>query len=120
MSAQIYIEGGGDSKEGTTHCREAFSKLLQKAGFSGRMPRLVASGSRNSAYKDFYTAHAYASPQECVALLIDSEEPVENIEETWQHLRGRDDWKRPQDAKNCQVFLMTTCMETWILADTEL
>ena len=52
-----------------------------------------------------------------VALLIDSEEPLSNIDETWDHLMRRDRWQRPRGAQDDQVLFMTTCMETWIVAD---
>ena len=87
VSARIYLEGGGNRTEGKTRCREAFRKLLERCGLPGRMPRLVASGSRNTAFDNFSTAHSNASAAEYIALLIDSEEPVSNIEETWEHLR---------------------------------
>ena len=100
MSAEIYLEGGGDSREGKIRCREGFRKLLEKCGFRGRMPGLVACGSRNSAYDDFALAHAraHAAGTDYVGLLIDSEEPVANIGETWNHLRDRDDWETPPGA----------------------
>ena len=117
VSARIYLEGGGDSKDGKTRCREGFHKLLQKCGLTGRMPRLIASGGRNNAFDSFKTAHSNSPRTEYVALMIDSEDPVSNIEETWNHLRERDGWSRPQGAKDDQVLFMTTCMETWIVAD---
>ncbi len=119
MSAEIYLEGGGDSREGRIRCREGFRKLLEKCGFSGRMPGLVACGSRESAYADFTRAHARpgVAGADYVGLLIDSEEPVANIDETWSHLRNRDDWERPAGAGNDQALLMTTCMETWLVSD---
>ncbi len=40
MSATIFLEGGGDSKELHIRCREGFRQLLEKCGFKGRMPRL--------------------------------------------------------------------------------
>ena len=52
-----------------------------------------------------------------VAMLVDSEDPIANVEETWKHLKTRDNWVRPAGAADEQVFLMTTCMETWIVAD---
>lgn len=30
---KIYVEGGGDSSSLKSECREAFSKLIQNAGF---------------------------------------------------------------------------------------
>jgi hypothetical protein len=50
-------------------------------------------------------------------LLIDSEDPVDDPDKTWTHLKKRDDWDRPSGATDEQVLFMTTCMETWIVAD---
>lgn len=117
MNKIIYLEGGGDSKELHARCREGFQKLLENCGFAGRMPRLVACGSRNEAYNDFKTGHRDKGSSEYVAMLIDSEEPVANLESTWEHLRQRDGWQTPSGADDRQVLFMTTCMETWIIAD---
>ena len=117
VSARIYLEGGGDSKDGSRRCREGFRKLLERCGLSGRMPKLVASGSRSDAFDRFKAFHSYVSGTEYVALLIDSEGRVSDIQETWDHLRRTDGWQRPEGARNDQVLLMTTCMETWIVAD---
>jgi hypothetical protein len=119
MRALIFIEGGGDSKELHIECRRAFRILLEKSGFAGRMPRLVACGGRNAAYDDFSTAHENANARDYVALLVDSEDPVKNIGGTWAHLETRDKWLRPEGAGDDQVFFMTTCMETWIVADIQ-
>jgi hypothetical protein len=117
VNATIYLEGGGDSKELHARCREGFRRLLESCGFAGRMPRLVACGGRGEAYEDFKAAHQEAGPVAYVALLVDSEEPVANLEETWAHLHRRDGWQMPKDAEDWQVLFMTTCMETWIVAD---
>ena len=114
--ARIYLEGGGDSKELHTRCREGFRKLLEQAGFAGRMPRLVACGGRRAAFDDFCTGHGRAG-FEYVALLVDSEEPVAHLEQPWAHLRWHDGWQRPRGASNHQALLMITCMETWIACD---
>ncbi len=118
MSARIYIEGA-ESKQDQIRCREGFRKLLEQAGFAKRMPRLTACGSRGSAFDDFKTAHSSREPNEFVALLIDSEDPVADTDKTWAHLKSRpgDNWDCPPQATDEQVFLMTTCMETWILGD---
>lgn len=118
MRAYIYIEGGGDSKGLHVRCRQGFRLLLERCGFSGRMPRLVACGGRSAAYGDFKTAHE-SNKAEYVAMLIDSEKPVSNPEETWDHLRNFDRWERPDGADDEQVLFMTTCMETWIVADRD-
>lgn len=117
MSTRIFLEGGGNSKDGRTRCREGFRKLLERCGYRDRMPRLVASGGRTQAYDDFTIAHAHATTPDYVGMLIDSEDPVQDINETWNHLRGRDNWDRPLGARDDQVLLMTVCMETWIASD---
>jgi hypothetical protein len=115
--SRVYLEGGGDSKELNARCREGFRKLLEKSGFKLRMPRLVASGGRADTFNDFLIA--YHGAETYVAMIVDSEDPVADIEATWDHLRARDGWLRPPGAENEQVVLMTTCMETWIAADRE-
>ena len=116
VSARLYIEGG-ESKEDQIRCREGFRKLLEKEGFSGRLPRLTACGGRNSAFDDFRTAFAKRKEGDYIAMLIDSEDPPGDIEQTWNHLNQRDGWTRPATANDEQVLFMTTCMETWIVAD---
>jgi len=116
VNARLYIEGG-ESKEDQIRCREGFRKLLEKMGFSGRLPRLTACGGRASAFDDFRTAHASPKRGGFIAMLVDSEDPLEDIEKTWNHLRARDGWVRPPGAQDEQVLFMTTCMETWIVAD---
>ena len=116
VNARIYLEGGG-GKDLNTRCREGFRKLLEKCGFSGRMPKLTACGSRNAAFDDFNTEHSYTSNNDCVFLLVDSEDPVPDIDKPWEHLSIRDGWIRPSGADDEQALLMTTCMETWIAAD---
>ncbi len=113
----IYLEGGGDSAQLRIRCREGFRKLLEKSGFVGRMPRLVACGSRQTAFGRFNTAFLAKVDGEYVALLIDSEDPMTNINQTWDHLAIRDGWARPIGAADDQVLMITTCMETWIIVD---
>ena len=56
-------------------------------------------------------------------LLVDSEAPVQNASEdpdadsAWKHLTSRDGWACPNGVNADQAQLMTTCMETWIMAD---
>ena len=81
------------------------------------MPRLSACGGRGSAFDDFKTAHARRKVGDYIAMLIDSEDPVVDLEKTWDHLNSRDQWDKPTAAIDEQVLFMTTCMETWIVAD---
>lgn len=118
MSAHLYIEGGS-SKMDKSRCREGFRKLLEASGLRGRMPRLVACGGRSAVFDDFQTAHRQGGAAGFVAMLVDSEEPLADVERTWDHLRKRDSWSRPAGAEDEQVLFMTTSMETWIVADRE-
>ena len=116
MSAHLYIEGG-ESKEAQIHCREGFRRLIEKAGFLGKMPRLSACGGRGAAFDDFKTATLTCRAGDYVAMLVDSEDPPSDVEKTWDHLKIRDAWEKPAGAVDEQVLFMTTCMETWIVAD---
>ena len=53
---------------------------------------------------------------------IDSEEPVADVEQAWEHLAAVTTvatWEKPTDAQDDQVLFMTACMETWIAADRD-
>jgi hypothetical protein len=121
---KLYVEGGGRSKEHQARCREGFSKLIGKAGFTGRMPAIVAGGSRNDAYRAFTIAQR-GQGDVYPLLLVDSEDPVTAADESpdspmaWDHLARRDGWERPSIATNDQAQLMTTCMESWLIADSQ-
>lgn len=119
MTIKVYVEGGGDSPSLHNLCREGFRKFLQSAGLGGKMPRIVASGSRNAAYEDFKTAMRSRSTNELPLLLVDSEGPVAQESTPWQHLKVRDGWDRPPGANDDQTFLMVQAMETWLIADRE-
>lgn len=127
MSAVIFLEGGAigaDSKEINARCREGFRKLLDKwaAGRRWRMPRLVACGGRDSVFEDFARAHRIRAGGDYVAMWIDSEEPMNDPERAWVHLRNIrtvSPWVKPREAQDDQVLFMTTCMETWIVADRQ-
>ena len=116
MSAILYLEGGGDSKELHARCREGFRRLLERCGFQGRMPRLVACGGRDAAFGDFTFAHN-GRMANFVAMWIDSEDLLADLELTWAHLKARDQWAQPGGAVDQQVLFMTTCMETWLVTD---
>ena len=116
MSAILYLEGGGDSKELHARCREGFRRLLERCGFQGRMPRLVACGGRDMTFSDFNFAHA-GGIADFVAMWIDSEDLLGELEATWAHLKARDDWNQSAGSTDELVLFMTTCMETWLVAD---
>lgn len=114
---KLYVEGGGDSHALHSRCREGFCGFLKKAGFRGRMPRIVACGGRQSAFDDFKTA---CESNETALLLIDSEDCV-SVNSPWVHLANRpgDRFAKPQNAKDDHCHLMVVCMESWFLADKD-
>jgi hypothetical protein len=116
VNVRIYVEGGGKGKSLKSSCREGFSKLIAKAGFQERMPKIVACGSRNDAYEDFKTAQQNETGY--AILLVDSEEPFQSSN-AWAHQKTHDNWSRPQDASDDQAQLMVTCMETWMIVDRQ-
>ena len=89
--------------------------FFQRAGFKGRMPAVVACGSRNDTYYDYCTAIANAGQNDFPVLLVDSESAV--TREPWDHLRDRDGWRRPTESLGEHAQLMVQCMEAWFLAD---
>ena len=121
VATKLYVEGGGDSNALRTRCREGFTAFLEKAGLEGRMPRIVACGTRGKAYDHFCTALRQRGSREFVVLLVDSEEPVPAGSGPWEFLLFRKDdrWSRPADAANDDIHLMVQCMEAWFLADKD-
>ena len=123
---KLYVEGGGDTAALRTACREGFAKFLEQAGLKGRMPRIVACGSRRDAYESFCASIKMGEP---AFLLVDSEAPVAAQHQEgqpdawlpWQHLAQRpgDQWLKPVNAEESQCHLMVQCMENWFLADRE-
>lgn len=118
MNVKIYVEGGGDNKALKTLCRKGFRQFFERAGLQGRMPRIIACGSRDDAYSSFMTAAANAGENGFPVLLVDSEEEVAE-DQPWKHLKVRDNWQRPELAEDDQAHLMVQCMESWFLADRE-
>ncbi len=112
VSVKVFVEGGGDAKSLRSECREGFRTFIEKAGLNEKMPRIVPSGGRENAYKDFEVAHQYGKAM----LLVDAERPVEQGG-SWRHLNNRDGWPRPAGATDEQCHLMVQIMESWFLAD---
>ena len=119
MSAEIFVEGGGDSNFLKSRCREGFKLLLEKSGFKKRMPKIHPSGDGGAALKRFSKAYANSGRTDYLGLLIDSEDPVDNINKPWDHLSKQHatGWSRPKGASDDHLLFMTTSMETWVAAD---
>ena len=114
VTTKLCVEGGGN-KTLNRECRRGFGKFVEKAGAAGKMPQIVACGSRENAYDSFKTVLATG----CAAiLLVDAEEQV-TAQGPWQHLKTRDNWDRPSSATDDQCHLMVQAMESWFLADVD-
>ena len=116
VKIKIYAEGGSRGKL-ATECRQGFRMFFERAGLSGRMPAVVACGSRNDAYDDFCTAVKRPRENVLPLLLVDSEEAFSGT--PWAHLKARDNWDRPDGVTDDHAFLMVQCMEAWFLADRD-
>ncbi|GEO82142.1 DUF4276 family protein [Pararhodospirillum oryzae] len=120
---KIFVEGGGQTADIQQKCRKGFHEFLAKAGVCKR-PRIVASGSRQEAYKDYCTA---VRNGEDAFLLVDSEGPVDPAHQNgnstdwipWAHLGKQEGWEKPARVDEDACHLMVRCMENWFLADRE-
>lgn len=118
MNVTLYVEGGGDGAALQSRCREGFRRWLEAAGFGrGRLPHIVAAGSRDEAFRQFRIAMLDRGAEELSLLLVDSEDAVAPGATVWDHLKAPGVWVRPAHATDKQAFLMVRCMETWLLAD---
>lgn len=112
----MYMEGGGDSKEGKARLRQGMSEFIRKV-VSQKKPgwKVVTCGSRNDAHDAFQNAN-YTSPENFNMLLVDSEGPVAQPPRT--HLIQRDRWKL-RGVSEESIHLMIQVMESWIVADPD-
>ena len=112
----IYMEGGGNSRDGKAALRvgmDALLKPLKDVAQRERLRwRLIACGGRDAAFKAF--RHAANGGDAIVALLVDSEGSVSTTPTA--HLIQRDGWQL-QFADDDAIHLMVQVMETWIVAD---
>jgi hypothetical protein len=121
---KLFVEGGGDRNTLKTECRNTFADFLKKADFSGKMPRIIACGSRRKAFES-YTDEIVSGGK--AFLLVDSETTVEDKFQKgeicnwkpWAHLLSRDGWIKPINAKDIDCHLMVQIMETWFIADID-
>lgn len=123
---KVFVEGGGSEERQRRVCRQGLRKFLEKSGFKGRMPKIIAGGPRQEAYDSYCNE---LSGDEPVLLLVDSEGPVKAHHQAdraedwqpWQHLGERPDdrWAKPSGASDTDCHLMVESMENWLLADRE-
>ena len=102
MTTKIFLEGGGDAKDLQARCREGFrSDYWRSAGSRdanaaiGRLWR-----SREPFTITSRLAHANNTAGGYIAMWIDSEDPIDDVEAAWQHLRNAGDgWAK---ARRCE------------------
>jgi hypothetical protein len=112
---KLFVEGGGDNDALRTECRRAFTQLLERAGFKGRLPRIVACGGRQQAFEQLCTALGDGRRADLAILLVDAEAPVTQ-QSPWDHV-VQDPWPRPDGASDESLHFMVQCMEAWLVAD---
>lgn len=121
MALKIYVEGGSeDQKAPKDACRKGFVEFLQKAGFEGKMPQIVACGSRDEALRQFERAKRSGDN---AWLLIDSEQPIaakhqQGETQNWQSW-GHLPLSKPALSNDNQCHFMVVVMESWLLSDRE-
>ena len=115
----VYVEGGGSGRELRAKCRKGFRAFFANSDLAGRMPKVVASGPRGSAFGKFRAALRRAKSDGLPMLLVDSEGPVSGSSGTWSHLKAHDNWDQPKGATDEDAHLMVQCMEAWFLADKD-
>lgn len=116
MNVTVFVEGGGNSPEQHSRCREGFHKLIDRTLGSRPLPRIESCGGRRQAFDKFLTAISRPESGRVYLLLVDSEDAVVGAS-LWDHLRRRGDWAKPAGAEEANLAVMATCMESWIVAD---
>lgn len=116
---RIYVEGGGDGKDGKAQMRGGFSKFLIHLRNIARSKRIkwqiIACGPRNAAFRNFQNA-LESHPDAFNVLLVDAENVVTDT--PCKHLYQQDGWHMP-GITNEQCHLMVQMTESWLVADVE-
>jgi hypothetical protein len=119
VTVKIYVEGGAkDNKDVSVRCKRGFSDYCSKLSPAGRLPQVVACGSRSEAFKRFKTAATNVKHGDQCALLVDSEGPLRPGISPTHHLAAQERWSF-QGLPSDQVFLMVQAMEAWFFADRQ-
>ena len=115
----MYVEGGGDGKNGRAALRQGMDGFLGELKLAAQRRgwrwKLTCMGSRNDAHSRFRRA-SERNEADVVVLLVDAEGSVEDG--PLAHLHRRDGWAM-DFAEEEMVHLMVQTMETWIVADGE-
>ena len=114
---KIFVEGGGDGKDGKAAIRNGMDGFLEEVKEDARRKRikwqLTACGGRDEAFKRFMN-EIERSASDFVVLLVDSEGPVRKPPR--RHLKERDHWDLSGVSED-NIHLMIQMMETWMVSD---
>jgi hypothetical protein len=114
----IFIEGGGTFEKEKRILRAGFDSFFQPlkrlAAERGKSFRLVACGGRDEAFRAFENERKFEEETHCL-LLIDSEEVLDDGVKAQLAQRERH-WNLTTVPEG-DLHVMTTTMETWIIAD---
>ena len=117
MAIKIFVEGGSFGKD-VVFFRQGFSKFISNLVVTSHErlePKIIPCGSRSDTYKAFRRAMR-DEPDIYPILLLDSEKPVGEKINVWEHLNMNDHWKlKVSDNEYCH--LMVQIMESWFIAD---
>ena len=112
---KIYIEGGGGILN--SQLRKAFVSLMKRYGIRTDLFNVVASGSRTKIYKDF--SKIFQNSLSIVLLDSEKEIPYNKKKCKWDFLCKNENWNKPKNATEDNLFFMAACMESWIVADED-
>jgi hypothetical protein len=117
---QIYVEGGGDGKEGKALVRQSFGQFLNDLRNVARSRsirwQIISCGPRNAAFRNFQYA-LRDHPDAFNILLVDAEAPVNDT--PLRHLHHQAGWQT-SGLVDEQCHLMVQVMEAWLIADIEM
>lgn len=120
MKKRVLVEGGQTKGRGSNaakrQARAAFSKLFERAGLPRNQVSVEVHGGRGEVWRAFQLSMRLRSGPKPF-MLIDSEQLLQSDETPWHALRRIEQWTQLKDAEHEQVLFMTTCMETWLVAD---
>jgi hypothetical protein len=115
VKVSVYVEGGGPRAKArpAVECRKAFSRFFEKLLGDRPKPHIIASGSRDEAYRDFCRA-LETNPDTIPILLVDSEDPVRAGKTAGTHLRDRElHWTNQCPTSKCTSWCNAWSHGSW-------
>ncbi len=117
----IFVEGGGNSRDEQSAIKFGFAKLVAKVLGNRAKPTIIPSGGRDQAYRAWERA-LRTNPDKYSLLLVDSEAPILEGMDPWEHVSKRvsdTHWSKPGNIDDERLFFMVQTMEAWFIADKQ-